>query len=58
MTRKTAGMPAGSEGIVLRAGLNETKILVSFWDGGPLRVRLDAVELVERPESWSHDPRD
>ena len=53
-----SGMPALSEGVVLQAGVKQSEILVSFWDGGPLRVPLGAVELVERPEPWSEDARD
>jgi hypothetical protein len=55
----TAGMPARSEGVVLKI-LDEASAVVSFWDGGPLKVPLDAVEMVERPDAWawSNDPRD
>jgi hypothetical protein len=49
VTYETTGMPAGSEGVVLAKDTKGSNgILVSFWDGGPLTVPLDAVELVER----------
>jgi hypothetical protein len=59
VTLPVVGMPAGSEGVYLSDAADQQS-LVSFWDGGPLRVPRDAVELVERPGSWGwlNDPRD
>jgi hypothetical protein len=45
LTVAVAGMAAGSEGIFLRA-LGTDYALVSFWDGGPLRVPLATLEAV------------
>jgi hypothetical protein len=58
VTYEIAGMPSGSEGVVLQPRVGDAEILVSFWDGGPLRVPLAAVELVERPGAWPEEPRD
>ena len=40
-----AGMHAGSEGIYL-ATVGTDHAIVSFWDGGPIRVPLEALEPV------------
>jgi hypothetical protein len=60
VTSATSGMPAGSQGVFLTAATQPGLVVVSFWDGGPLKVSLDTVELVERPEPWDwiNDPRD
>jgi hypothetical protein len=58
VTRLVSGMAAGSEGVLL---VEEGSILlVSFWDGGPLEVPADAVQLVESAGGWEwfNDPRD
>jgi hypothetical protein len=42
-------MVAGSEGRLLGWYAGEVReALVIFWDGGPLRVPVDAIEKVER----------
>ena len=41
----TNGMPAGSEGAVIGWYTNTEQVLVRFWDGGPIRVPFDALEL-------------
>jgi hypothetical protein len=46
LTRAVDGMPAGSEGVVLGRYTNDETLLVSFWDGGPLRVAAPLLELV------------
>jgi hypothetical protein len=51
-------MAAGSEGIVLVPVSRRGLAVVSFWDGGPLRVRRALLELVERPAPLPEEPRD
>lgn len=55
---QAAGMPQGSEGVVLRPPTDGRTMLVSFWDGGPLSVPADSVELVQRPDPWQEETRD
>ncbi len=45
VTVTIAGMPAGSEGIFVRT-VESDHAIVSFWDGGPLRVPLAVLEIV------------
>lgn len=42
LSHPAAGMPAGSEGVFIGwyFGEGEPQAIVSFWDGGPLRVPL------------------
>lgn len=46
--RAIEGMPRGSAGIVVGRYTNEPElVVVRFWDGGPLKVRADALTRVE-----------
>jgi hypothetical protein len=60
LVRSVTGMAAGSEGVFLVEMNDGAHLLVSFWDGGPLQVPADAVELGERAGAWEwfNDPRD
>ncbi len=40
-------MATGSRGVVIGWYRNTDEVLVRFWDGGPLRVPEDAVQLVD-----------
>ena len=45
ITISVAGMAAGSQGMFLKA-VGHDHAIVCFWDGGPLKVPLAAVEAV------------
>ena len=59
--REAAGMAVGSEGIFLSRYPDRPDLcVVRFWDGGPLTVSVDSLELVRRrgPEAYRVDRDD
>ena len=47
LTAATAGLAAGSTGVVVGWYANTLEAVVRFWDGGPLRVPSELLEAVE-----------
>ena len=57
LTETIGGMAAGSEGIVVgwyTDAEHGLQAIVSFWDGGPVRVPIDVLERPQRrfPNRW------
>jgi hypothetical protein len=49
LTEPTAGMPAGSEGVLVGWFMGDDRVLraiVRFWDGGPLTAPASLLEYV------------